>query len=107
MTKSNNRPLTQQERNNIYNEIILSLSCMKVYKFEELTVWEIDDEPDMKKFKIMLKLFRDYGKEFTGQFIIKKMKRKLIYNLYNNFSKKTTAYISKCKYSDKIEEDKN
>jgi hypothetical protein len=94
MPKSNNRPLTLEERNQIYNEIIFGLMSMKVYKRENMTVWDLD-EPEMKRFKIMLKLYRDHGKEFSGEFVLKTMKRKMIYNLYNNFQKKTCAYISK------------
>ena len=97
MTKhSNNRPLTLEERNQIYNEIIFGLMGMKVYKYEQITVWDLED-PELKRFKIMLKLFRDHGKEFSGEFTIQTMKRKMIYNLHNNYAKKTTAYISKYK----------
>jgi len=99
--KSNNRPLVPKERNQIYNEIIFGLMGMKVYKNEQITVWDLND-PELKRFKIMLKLFRDHGKEFKGEFIIQEMKRKMIYELHNNFAKKSTTYISKYKPVNRI-----
>ena len=94
MPKTTNRPLTLSERNQIYNEIMFGLMNMKVYKHETITIWELE-EPNMKRFKIMLKLFRDHGKEFKGEFVVETIKKKMCYNLCNNFQKKTTAYISK------------
>ena len=41
--KSNNRPLVPKERNQIYNEIIFGLMGMKVYKNEQITVWDLND----------------------------------------------------------------
>lgn len=96
-TKGNNNTyeyMTFEDRNQIYNEIVFALTEMKVYKKKNITIWELD-EPDLKRFKIMLKLYRDYGKEFNGEFVINAQKRKMIYNLYNTKNKTTNAYISK------------
>jgi hypothetical protein len=91
------QPMTLEERNQIYNEIVFALMGLKVYKNKDIYIWDLD-EPDMKRFKIMLKLYRDHGREFSGDFVIKAQKRKMIYNLYNNKEKKSTAYISKKEY---------
>jgi hypothetical protein len=83
------QPLTYDERNKIYFEVVFSLMGLEI--------WELEDE-SIKKFKIMLKLYLDYGKEFSGELEIKSIDRKLIYNLHNDRNKKTVAYLSKDRY---------
>lgn len=95
--------MTIEERNKIYNEIVFALMEMKVYKNKDIYIWDLD-EPDIKRFKIMLKLYRDHGREFSGDFIIKAQGRKMTYNLYNSRGKKSTACISKKIYKTEIEQ---
>jgi len=83
------QPLSKEERNAIYNEVAFGLI--------NLDIWNIEDQ-GMKKFKIMMKLYLDHGKEFNGEIDLESLDRKLIYNLYNDRRKKTVAYLSKDRY---------
>lgn len=82
-------PLTKEERSKIYLDIM--------FKLLEINMW---DSPDIeiKKFKIMMKLYLDYGEEFQGSVKLESEgDRRLIYEFYNTKKKKTVAYISnKC-----------
>lgn len=89
------QPLTYNERMGIYLEIMSSLS--------KLEIWDIDDE-SMKKFRIMMKLYVDYGQEFSGELDIASVGRRLIYNLYDDRNKKTVAYLSQDRYFKALKE---
>lgn len=89
------QPLTSQERNRIYLEVVTGLMGVKVDNKNYL--WDLSD-PAMKRFRVMMKLYLDYGKEFSGELDIESIGRKLIYTLYNDRSKKTVAYLSQDKY---------
>ena len=91
------QPMTFDERNKIYMEVMFGLMNIKVYEGSDISVWDLE-EPDMKRFKVMFALYRDHGKEYSGEFAIQAQKRKLIYNLHNDRRKRTTAYISKKSY---------
>jgi hypothetical protein len=92
MSKS---PLTTDERNKIYLEIATGLMGVKMEN--GCSIWE-HNVPGVNRFKVMIKLYRDYGKEFSGELEIEGLDRKLIYGLHNDRSKKTTAYLSKDRY---------
>ncbi|ATZ81019.1 hypothetical protein BMW23_0974 [Bodo saltans virus] len=81
--KSIKRQLTNLERNNIYNQMIIELSNNG---YDETT----DD--GIKKIKIIAKLFRDTKREDSGKINLKCGKT-IVYQLYNNFSKKTQINI--------------
>ena len=83
------QPLSKDERNKIYFEVMLALM--------NLQIWDLNDE-SMQKFRIMMKLYLDHGKEFSGELEIESIERKLIYNLYNDRRKKTVAYLSGDRY---------
>jgi hypothetical protein len=85
--------LTEKQRENTYNEVMIGLMRIQVWQDRSDSLWDLDDS-NIKRFKIMMNLYRDHGKEFSGELEIKPMKRKLIYNLSNNQKKKTVAYIS-------------
>ena len=93
-SRPNQKLLTSSERNTIYNDVATQLMGMKIYEGNDLCVWDLTD-PDMKRFKIMMNLYRDTGKEFVGDIEIKAMGRKLVYKLYNDKKQKTTVCISK------------
>jgi hypothetical protein len=99
-------PLTSSEHNRIYNEVVVQLMAIKVYEDRDLTLWDCQD-PDMKRFKVMFNLYRDYGKEFSGDLDMKIMKRKRVYNLYNDRRKKTTVFLSKDRYEKSKSEESN
>ena len=89
------QPLTSNERVGIYLEIMSALS--------KLEIWDLNDE-SMKKFRIMVKLYVDYGMEFSGELDIERVGRRLIYNLYNDRNKKTVAYLSQDRYFKAVKE---
>ncbi len=96
-------PLTPTERNRIYLEIATALMSTPIWTGRDDTWWDSQDA-NMKRFRVMLKLYLDYGKEFSGDLaIVDKVgtlehHRTLIYQLYNDRNKKTTAYLSKDAY---------
>jgi hypothetical protein len=92
------RPLTIQERTNLYLEIM--------FKLEEIKIWNSGD-PGMQRFRIMMKLWKDHGKEFEGDVNLETEGRKLIYKLYNDKNKRTVAYISRNAYIDEQKKKEN
>jgi hypothetical protein len=90
-------PLSVAERNKIYLEVATKLMDMKIWEGCEESYFDL---PELKRFKVMMKLYVDYGKEFTGELELnlpgtyKDNSRKLIYRLYNDRTKKTVTYIT-------------
>lgn len=90
-------PLSVAERNKINLEVATQLMDMKVWQGCEDSYYDL---PDLKRFKVMMKLYVDYGKEFSGEIELnlpgthKDNVRKLIYRLWNDRNKKTVAYIT-------------
>ncbi len=90
-------PLTTAERNKIYLEVATKLMDMKIYQGCEESYFDL---PELKRFKVMMKLYVDYGKEFTGEVELnlrgthQDNSRKLIYRLYNDRNKKTVTFIT-------------
>lgn len=79
------KPMTYEERNHVYMDLV----C----KMIDYGLWDLNED-DIKRFKIMMKLYLDYGKEFTGEFRINKTGQRLIYEFHNTNKKKTTVYVS-------------
>ena len=84
-------PLTRQDRVDLYIEIML--------KLEELKLWNSTDR-GIKRFKVIMNIWRDTGREFNGEVDISSEKRTIIYKLYNTRGKKTNVYISHDRYRD-------
>lgn len=99
------KPMTQSERNKVYLEVVTGLMNMKVWQGRDESFWDLPD-PNIKKYKIMLKLYLDYGKEFSGDFDIDipgtNTTQKLTYALYNDRNKNAVTYVSEPKTRKKI-----
>jgi hypothetical protein len=79
------RLLTCKERNNIYNQLM--------EKLIELDLYDSELE-NIKKLKIMAKLFKDTGMEFNGE--LQMPQNKIItYQFSNDYRKQTNVNISK------------
>lgn len=99
----NKIPLSTSERNIIYMEIVTKLMEVEANNGgKKISLWELDTA-EMKKFKVILNLYKDTGREFSGDIDFACIGRKLIYTLYNDRSKKTTAYLSEDKYFKSLE----
>lgn len=79
-------PMTLEEREKIVSEV--------VFKLVSMDIWNLPDV-GMQRFRIMLEIYKKYGKEFEGEEPLPSQGRKIIYHLHNNRNKKTVAYISK------------
>ena len=84
-------PLVRQDRVDLYIEIML--------KLDELKLWDLSDR-GIKRFKVIMNLWRDTGREFNGEVDISSEKRTIIYKFYNTRGKKTNVYISQDRYRD-------
>jgi hypothetical protein len=77
--------LTQKERNFIYNELMLKLSNLNLYDSEIESI---------KKLKIMAKLYRDNGMEFSGELELP-LNKIITYEFYNDHRRQTNVNISR------------
>lgn len=75
----------KNHRNTVYNDI--------AFRLMEVGIWDIPDE-GIKKFKIMIGLYRDHAREFSGSIYMPTQERYLNYRLYNDKSKRSVAFIS-------------
>ena len=83
-TKSSDITQITKHCEKVYNEIVFGLINVGIY--------DIPDE-GIRKFKIIMNLYRDHGREFDGEVYLASQDRTLIYRLYNTTKKRSVAYI--------------
>jgi|688.fasta_scaffold1054230_1 hypothetical protein len=83
LNKSNKRSLTDAERNHIYINFVLGL---------EQNGYNDESDIGIKKAKIIVKLFRDTKREASGEIVLK-CNKTIVYELHNDFSKRTRIDI--------------
>lgn len=81
--------LSDQERSYLYNKFMNKLKEVDIVDIVDI----VDNESEnIKKIKVMMKLFKDSGMEFNGELYLTST-LKIVYNLYNTNEKESEVVL--------------
>lgn len=89
---------TLEQREQVYREIYLGLLANGLLDGIGSAGPGKTGHAEIERFKVMLRLYRDHGREFSGHFDLESIGRRFIYSLVNDRRKRSIAYLSQREY---------